>query len=245
MPHTSCLQIVGHEQNVKELFYTMLPDVRTSVDVGSRRPLVLPVTAICTWKWVDSVGGMVMTGDNRSTGKKTCHSATMCTTNIMRTGIETGPLQWESEVHFSPRSRHATLLLGRPNFKAVSGNSGPFFRRAVLSTWMRPVSVMQRNVNIIEDGIYSYHCASELVAVLTRSVCAVDRYSSIPPAVHTQFVGSVCDLWYTKHWFFQIKHWAYNYWNLHAGIVLDFDTVQSEDMLTLSLGLKRCGPSHI
>jgi hypothetical protein len=35
-------------QNVKELFYTMLPDVRTSVAVGSRRPLVLPVAVTCT-----------------------------------------------------------------------------------------------------------------------------------------------------------------------------------------------------
>jgi len=41
----------------------------------------------------------LLTGDNRSTGKKTCHSAIMYTSNVMRTGTETGPSQWESEVY--------------------------------------------------------------------------------------------------------------------------------------------------
>ena len=42
---------------------------------------------------------------------------------------------------------------------------------------MRPVNIMQRNINIIEGGIWSYHCASEWLAVLRE--------------VFVQFTGTV------------------------------------------------------
>jgi hypothetical protein len=38
------------------------------------RPFALLVRTTCTWRGVRSIAGMTRTGENRSTGKETCHS---------------------------------------------------------------------------------------------------------------------------------------------------------------------------
>jgi len=45
------------------------------------------VTASWRLKWIWSAGGMILTGENRSTGRKICPSATMSTTNLMYTDL--------------------------------------------------------------------------------------------------------------------------------------------------------------
>jgi len=42
-------------------------------------------------EWVRTTGGMALTGENRSTGRKTCHSAILCTTNLRRTDLGSNP----------------------------------------------------------------------------------------------------------------------------------------------------------
>jgi hypothetical protein len=42
-------------------------------------------------EWVLSNGGMILTGENRSTRRRTCRSATSSTTNPMRTGVGLKP----------------------------------------------------------------------------------------------------------------------------------------------------------
>ena len=42
-------------------------------------------------EWVLSIGGMIMTGQNWSTQKKTCRSTTLSTTNSTRTGLGLNP----------------------------------------------------------------------------------------------------------------------------------------------------------
>jgi len=43
--------------------------------------VALLVRAMLRWKWVWSVGGMVLTGENRSTGRKICSTSTSSLTN--------------------------------------------------------------------------------------------------------------------------------------------------------------------
>lgn len=52
------------------------------------RPLFLQITVILRWRSVWSIGGMVLREENRSTGRKTCTSATSYTTNPTLTGFE-------------------------------------------------------------------------------------------------------------------------------------------------------------
>ena len=53
--------------------YPELPIRQKSIALWKvpRLPLV---TASCRWRWVRNIGGMILTGENRSTGRNTCHS---------------------------------------------------------------------------------------------------------------------------------------------------------------------------
>ena len=55
--------------------------------VARFRPLVLLVRATCGWRWLWSKCGMILTGENWSTGRESCHSATLSTTNLTRTDL--------------------------------------------------------------------------------------------------------------------------------------------------------------
>jgi hypothetical protein len=57
---------------------------------GSQVSPVRLVSAPCLCRWVWSIGGMILTGERRSTGRGTCHSDTLCTKSIHRHGIEPG-----------------------------------------------------------------------------------------------------------------------------------------------------------
>jgi len=65
-------------------FYPLLPNFRNSITfckVPRLRAFVLLVTATCRWRSVLSIGGMILTEENRSTGRKTCSNASWSTTN--------------------------------------------------------------------------------------------------------------------------------------------------------------------
>ena len=69
---------------VKVLFYRMLPDFWKF----TRFPqFVLLVRTTCRWRWVWSIRGMILTGENASTQSKPCPSVTLSTTNLTRTGL--------------------------------------------------------------------------------------------------------------------------------------------------------------
>ena len=53
---------------------------------------VLLLRAIFRCKWAWSICGMTVTGDNRRTGRKTCHSATLPTTNPTWTHPDLNPV---------------------------------------------------------------------------------------------------------------------------------------------------------
>ena len=42
--------------------------------IHRRRPFVLPATTTCRWRWVWSNGGMILTGETWSIGRKTLYS---------------------------------------------------------------------------------------------------------------------------------------------------------------------------
>ena len=61
------------------------PDVLNSAafwNVPRLHRFVLPVTATCRWRWVCSIGGIMLTGGNPSARRKTCPSAILSTTNL-------------------------------------------------------------------------------------------------------------------------------------------------------------------
>ena len=58
-------------------FYTLLPDFQKIITfwkVPRLRAFLLLVTATFRWRWIWSVGGMILTGENRSTGRETLYS---------------------------------------------------------------------------------------------------------------------------------------------------------------------------
>ena len=86
MYHTSPVQT----KKVKALFYPMLPGFRNSIafwNVPRLRRCVLLVRATCRWRWVWSTGGMILTGDERCTRRKTRPSTTLSTTNLTKTDL--------------------------------------------------------------------------------------------------------------------------------------------------------------
>ena len=78
---------------IKFLFYPIPPDFRK---VPRLHPFVFLETATCRWRWVWSIGGMTLKGENCSTGWHTSPTATLCTANLTYNGIEPGPPRWES-----------------------------------------------------------------------------------------------------------------------------------------------------
>jgi hypothetical protein len=57
-------------------------------EVSRLRPFVRLVRKTCRWGSVWSLGCMILTGENRSTPRKTCPSATLFATNLSWTDLE-------------------------------------------------------------------------------------------------------------------------------------------------------------
>jgi hypothetical protein len=55
------------------------------------RPFILFVTATCRWRWVWSIDGITVTGENRSTWRNPCSSATLYSPPMDWPGMEPGP----------------------------------------------------------------------------------------------------------------------------------------------------------
>jgi hypothetical protein len=53
--------------------------------------LVFILRATCRWRWIWSIGEVVLIGENRSTGRETCHSTTFYTTKTTRTNLVLNP----------------------------------------------------------------------------------------------------------------------------------------------------------
>jgi hypothetical protein len=81
-----------------------LTDVRKRTafwKVPRLRPFVLLVRATCRWVW--SNGGMKLTRQNRSTGRKTCWNVTFSTTSITWTELKLNPsLRGERPANIHP-----------------------------------------------------------------------------------------------------------------------------------------------
>jgi len=75
-------------------FSPMVPYFRNRTAVrkfSTLRPFVLLLRAMCTWWWVWNTCRKLLTGENRSTRKKACPSAALCSTNLTRTDLELNP----------------------------------------------------------------------------------------------------------------------------------------------------------
>ena len=95
---TSCYSARTSEQTaiisqykVKVFFYTMLPDFATAVLFGEFSSFVRLFFwyATCRWRW--SIGGMILTSENRSTRRKTHPTATLSTINHTWTDLGSNP----------------------------------------------------------------------------------------------------------------------------------------------------------
>ena len=88
------------KEQVTALFYSMLPDFRNSTafwKVPRIRPFGFLLIATSRRKGARSVGGMMLTGENRIPGRETCSNATFYTTNLAPTGIRSPDLLTRSE----------------------------------------------------------------------------------------------------------------------------------------------------
>jgi len=100
----------------------MFPEFRNSIalrKVPRLRPFVIPVRAIRRWRWVWSIGGMIVTGGNWSSGRQTCASAILPIINLEWTGLgsNTGLLDYKTNLRsilgsFCPYRAVNTLPLG-------------------------------------------------------------------------------------------------------------------------------------
>ena len=129
-------------KKVKAVFYPMLRPFRNSIafwNVLRLRRFVFLVTARCRWwRWVWITDGITVTGEERSTRRKTCPSTTLSTTNLTRTDLRpnrctvvTGrrlnawamaglalkkkQLALYLKIQFVPRSKHSPSRLQKPN----------------------------------------------------------------------------------------------------------------------------------
>jgi hypothetical protein len=67
------------------------PDSNALREVTTLRPFVLLVSATCRWKKVWSTDGIILTRENRITGRNTCPSATLSTTNFTCIDLRSSP----------------------------------------------------------------------------------------------------------------------------------------------------------
>jgi hypothetical protein len=97
-PHWRCINRI--RTKVEILFYPMLTVFRNFLKVSSLRPCVLLGTATCGWRWVWSIGVMIVTGGggesnisekNLSKGHSSHHKC-----HMDWPGIEPGPPWWEA-----------------------------------------------------------------------------------------------------------------------------------------------------
>jgi hypothetical protein len=79
-------QLLGVYYRIKKkLLYLMLPDFWTNIafqNIPRLCPSVILVKPTCRWRWVWSIGGMILTGKNWSTWKKICRITTLSTMNL-------------------------------------------------------------------------------------------------------------------------------------------------------------------
>ena len=102
---------------------------RCFLKVPRLHPSVLLVRATCRWRWVWSIGGMILTGRERSTSRKTCPSVCPFTTNLKWTASE-----WKTEFSWTKRkdslltSQHIrSLHCQRRSINAVTKNRSYLF----------------------------------------------------------------------------------------------------------------------
>jgi hypothetical protein len=87
-----CLIVI--KKRSERTFFFLLPNCRRSISfwkVPRLRPFVLLVRATCRWRWVWSIGGMILTGEKQRTGKKNLF---VCLPEWA--GIEPGPRRWQA-----------------------------------------------------------------------------------------------------------------------------------------------------
>ena len=73
-------------------FYTQCPIFSAFWRVPRPYPFVFLVEAACIWRWVWSIGEMILARENGIFGgKKTCPSATLSTTNLRWTSLVLNP----------------------------------------------------------------------------------------------------------------------------------------------------------
>ena len=73
------------KKKIKALFCLMLPNFWTNTafqNIPRLCPSVISVKPTCRWRWVWSIGGMKLTGENWCTWKEICHIATLSTMNL-------------------------------------------------------------------------------------------------------------------------------------------------------------------
>ena len=77
----------SNSEDVKLFIYSVLPDFRNSIVLFWR----FAGLSFCCEQQVDmcrGMGGMLPTEEDRTTGRETCHRATLCTTNLTRTRLK-------------------------------------------------------------------------------------------------------------------------------------------------------------
>jgi len=83
--HSPFVLVTSLWSSCKRNFYPMLPGLVQNIafrKVFRLLPFAHLERATCRWRWAWSTGGMILTGENRSTGRKACPSASVFTTNI-------------------------------------------------------------------------------------------------------------------------------------------------------------------
>ena len=81
----------GTTWRMKVLFYPMLSDLQNSISfwkVPKLRSFVLPIRATCRRRRAQDIDRVILTAKTRSTQNKTCLDATLFTTNLELTELE-------------------------------------------------------------------------------------------------------------------------------------------------------------
>jgi len=139
----------------------MLPNFRKTTalwKVTRLRPSILLVPATCRCIRACSTVRMIVTGENRSTRRKTCPSANLSATNLLRTGLKSHPslrgdrtlLIWiihtnsvsaSRKILSVPVTKHSQLVRGTGDYREVIRHTKTHNAATVQTCYGKPLEI--------------------------------------------------------------------------------------------------------
>jgi hypothetical protein len=156
------------DKKVNAVPFPLIPDNRKSIPFleGSQASPLVPVTEKSRWGRLWRTDGMVLTGETRSTRRKTCPSVTLPTTNLTRTDLGSNP-GLHDECPAPNRISHCTALKTKVNLNYIGFSPYRAVNTLRLSYTNHSVNAVQWNNRCLFWDSHKTHKYSPYRAVNT------------------------------------------------------------------------------